>query len=266
MRDIRPAYSIGIPLGSMLLFLAVAIASPAAYAAYVRKHEVGVQDFATPILLVPAIIFSLVSLRRRQQLPAKWLTVWLGLVTLGAVFFCGEECSWGQNYLHWVTPEGWSEINKQHETNLHNTSNLFNHVPRALLSMAAWCCVVAPCVLYRQRQQWKPGTSPWAWFWPTAAVVPTALVASLVDIPQKFHGQYLKDVTEATWYGELFLDGRHSEMKEYFLAMFMLMYLWSFATRLGSLNEMDLAAGNSDSGAADSSKLPSSGDRHAAAA
>ena len=238
MRDVRPAYSIGIPIGSMLLFLAVAVASPAMYAAYVRKHEVGVQDFMTPVLLVPAIVFGVMALRRRHEFPAKWLAMWLGLVTVGALIFCGEECSWGQNYFHWATPEDWSAINKQHETNLHNTSNLFNHVPRALLSLAAWCCVVAPCVRYRMRQQWKPATSALTWFWPTMAVFPTALIASLVDIPQKFHGQYLKKIEEvSTWYGELFLDGRHSEMKEYFLAMFMLMYLWSFATRLRSMCE-----------------------------
>lgn len=237
MRDVRPVYSIGLPVGSMLLFLAVAIASPAAYREYVRKHEAGFQDFMTPILLVPAIVFGVMALSRRKALPAKWLTAWVGLVTLGALFFGGEECSWGQNYFHWATPAGWSEINKQHETNLHNTSNLFNHVPRALLSLAAWCCVLAPCVTLRRRQQWKPATNPWSWFWPTMAIVPTALIASLVDIPQKFHGVYLKKVADVTWYGEMFLDGRHSEMKEYFLAMFMLMYLWSLATRLRSMSE-----------------------------
>ena len=41
---------------------------------------------------------------------------------LGILFFLafGEEISWGQRIFGWNTPEGFSEINAQEETNLHN--------------------------------------------------------------------------------------------------------------------------------------------------
>lgn len=37
------------------------------------------------------------------------------------MFVCaGEEASWGQRVFGWQTPDGWSELNAQSETNLHN--------------------------------------------------------------------------------------------------------------------------------------------------
>jgi hypothetical protein len=45
--------------------------------------------------------------------------------------------SWGQHFFKWDTPSLFSEINDQNETNIHNTSNLFNQLPRNLLLI--WC-------------------------------------------------------------------------------------------------------------------------------
>ena len=208
MRDVRPWYSLGIPLGSMLLFLAVAIASPAAYRAYVRKHETGIQEHGTIACLVPAVVLGVLAFRRRRELPSRWLGAWCALLAVGALYFAGEECSWGQNYLHWATPAQWSTINDQHETNLHNTSTLLDHAPRALLSLGAGVCAIVPIMLKWRRARWDPATNPWAWFWPTMAVVPAAALATLVGVPQKLHGVYEKSAAASqTWYGELFLDG-----------------------------------------------------------
>ncbi len=40
---------------------------------------------------------------------------------LGSLYIAGEEMSWGQHFFHWNTPEYWAEVNRQQETNLHNT-------------------------------------------------------------------------------------------------------------------------------------------------
>ncbi len=244
MRDIRRLYSIGLPVLSMLFCVAVALADPQVYRMRIRRHEVGLLEQGTVICLVPAVVMGVMAFRRRRELPAKWLGAWVMLLTLGALYDAGEECSWGQNYFGWLTPDGWSQINDQHETNLHNTSNLFDHVPRAMLSLAAGVCLVAPLVLLRRRRQWDARTNPSAWFFPTGAVVPTAAIALAVGLPQQLYGKYDKTSEAVSWFAEMFLAGRHSELKEYFLAMFILMYLWSFLTRLGSLHPKEAATGN----------------------
>ena len=61
------------------------------------------------------------------------------LYILGLFYFFFEEISWGQHFFHWETPNYFSEINHQNETNFHNTSNLFNELPRSLLTI--WCII-----------------------------------------------------------------------------------------------------------------------------
>lgn len=246
MRDVRRLYSVGLPVLSLVLCLAVALADPQFYRARIRRHEVGLLEQGTVICLVPAVVLGVVAFRRRRELPAKWLGAWVMLLTLGALYYAGEECSWGQNYFGWLTPDGWSQINDQHETNLHNTSDLFDHAPRAMLSLAAGVCLTAPFVLFRRRRQWDPRTNPRAWFFPTVAVVPAAALALAVSVPQQLYGKYDKTNEAVSWFAEMFLAGRHSELKEYFLAMFILMYVWSFATRLRSLSQIESPAENSD--------------------
>ncbi|MEP0941247.1 MAG: hypothetical protein ABJH63_18875 [Rhizobiaceae bacterium] len=74
------------------------------------------------------------------------------------VFLAGEEASWGQHYVGWGTPQAWTEINDQQETNLHNVSNLFDQVPLALLvvgivltgTLGPWLLLNRPGLLSRQ--------------------------------------------------------------------------------------------------------------------
>src|SRR5262249_10499552 len=148
--------------------------------------EIGWQEQGTVICLVPAVVLGVVILFRRRELKTWWLRAWVVLLTCGALYFGGEECSWGQNYFGWSTPERWSQINDQHETNLHNTSGLFDHVPRALLSLAAGVCMVSPFVLRRQQREWLAQQNRAMWILPTTAVVPAAAMAILSGIPQKF--------------------------------------------------------------------------------
>ncbi len=237
MREIRRMYFVGLPVASMLLCLAIGVASPDFYRSRVRKHEVGLLEQGTVLCLAPAVVLGVVAWRRRRKLPAAWLGAWLVLLTAGALYYGGEECSWGQNYFGWATPGNWSAINDQRETNLHNTSAAFDQVPRDLLTLAAGVGIIAPVLLARRLRQCDPRTSPLPWFLPTAAVIPAAALALVVGLPQKFYGKYDKTAEAQTWFTEMFLAGRHSELKEFFLAMFILMYMWSLATRLATMIE-----------------------------
>jgi hypothetical protein len=207
---------------------------------------VGLLEQGTVLCLVPAVVLGVLVFRRRHALPAKWLGRWVILLTLGALYYAGEECSWGQNYFGWVTPESWARINDQNETNLHNTSGLLDNAPRGLLSIAAGVCTASPIVLSRRRKRWDQQTNPRAWFFPTSAVVPAAALALAVSVSQQLYGKYDKTSEAVSWFAEMFLAGRHSELKEYFLAMFILMYVWSFATRQQSLRQTGASADRSD--------------------
>lgn len=96
---------------------------------------------------------SLIALRTLLRLPAGTapaLKVWLGLLALGCFYIAGEEHSWGQHFFGWETPEGWAEVNRQDETNLHNTTSWLNHKPRVLLNLAVLVgSVLVPIALAR---------------------------------------------------------------------------------------------------------------------
>lgn len=246
MRDVRFVYSIGLPVLSLLGCMAVAVYAPSLYLPLVVAHEKGLVEHATVICLLPAVVCGLMILRRRRELPARRLAVWIAILTLGALYFAGEECSWGQNYFHWSTPATWSAVNDQNETNLHNTNGLFDNLPRLLLTVAAVFSTFAPFVFARRRQSWDPRTSRLSWYMPTAAVVPAAILAGLTGIPQKIFDAYHVPANAPSWYAEMFMNGHHGELKEYFIALFMLMYLWSFATRQRTMNQSG-AAGATES-------------------
>ena len=58
------------------------------------------------------------NLRKNSiQKNAKYLMI---LFSLGCFFVAFEEISWGQHIFNWVTPDGYSKINLQKETNIHN--------------------------------------------------------------------------------------------------------------------------------------------------
>ncbi len=57
------------------------------------------------------------------------------IAALSSLYIAGEEMSWGQHFFHWNTPDYWAEVNRQQETNLHNTYAVFEKYPRAILEI-----------------------------------------------------------------------------------------------------------------------------------
>ncbi len=89
------------------------------------------------------VIIRLLKIKNKNKTINVFLI--LNLICVAYVFF--EEISWGQHYLKFSTPNILVEensilFNKQSEFNLHNISNLFNEVPRALVLI--WCCLSIP--------------------------------------------------------------------------------------------------------------------------
>jgi len=120
---------------------------------------------------------------------------------LACFYIAGEEESWGQHAFRWTTPEAWERLNRQNETNLHNTSYYLNQLPQSLLQFAI---VIGGIILPIVR--WLVGSLKppiLAILTPANAILPTAIIAIAfknLDRLQK-HGfieQILPKPSEAT--------------------------------------------------------------------
>lgn len=86
-----------------------------------------------------SIIFFFIFLKIHNTKLKVFDKLCVYLYIVGLFYFFFEEISWGQHFFHWETPNYFSQMNHQNETNFHNTSNLFNELPRSLLTI--WCII-----------------------------------------------------------------------------------------------------------------------------
>tara|TARA_B100001113_G_scaffold349246_1_gene344351 strand:- start:346 stop:1083 length:738 start_codon:yes stop_codon:yes gene_type:complete len=107
--------------------------------------ENGFVETTQIIFIFFSIIFFSIFLKKNNFNLKLFDKLYLYLYILGLFYFFFEEISWGQHFFHWETPTFFSDINHQNETNLHNTSNLFNELPRSLLTL--WC--IFPFILIK---------------------------------------------------------------------------------------------------------------------
>lgn len=147
--------------------------------------------------------------------------IWILCAALGCFYIAGEEISWGQWVFGWVTPEFWTAVNDQHETNLHNTSAWLDQKPRLLLFIGI---IVGGLVIPAVRR-WCPEKLPRKFeiFYPSDVVIVTALG---VTIP------YLVQETAEFFKFPLFV--RVSEVQELYMYYFLLIYLLDFRRRVFS--------------------------------
>lgn len=171
------------------------------------------------LLLVAAFAVAGLTLRDLKFQKPVYLSLWVLAAALGCFYVGGEEVSWGQHFLNWDTPSYWAAINDQEETNLHNTSAWFDQKPRLLLEIGV---IVGGLLLpFYQRLKgtglplWLARITPPARFWFVAALV---LVIKVAD---KFGG--------AT---QIYLFSRASEVIEFYLYYFILLYLMDLRMRL----------------------------------
>lgn len=90
--------------------------------------------FAAAVLCIACAIRAY----RKSEPDASELPVFYLLLSLLFFLAFGEEISWGQRVFGWITPEKWSNLNVQNETNLHNLWILFeehsNGSPKSALA------------------------------------------------------------------------------------------------------------------------------------
>ncbi len=150
---------------------------------------------------------------------APWLKAWAGIAALGCLYIGLEEISYGQQFFYWNTPEFWSNINDQNETNLHNTSSWYDQKPRAVLMVG----IIVGGLIFPLLRRYKKLTLPAQFntIYPSDDLKWVALLTLLSYLSKAFY--------KATG---IILYERPSEINETYIYLFMLLYLvqlrWQF--------------------------------------
>ena len=146
---------------------------------------------------------------------AYWLLAWI----LACIYFAGEEISWGQWYFEWETPQAFSEINDQNETNLHNMSTWFDQKPRALVEL--WIFVAGLLLPLLNLILKKETPRNWTyWIMPVPALISAAMVFMLVRFAGWSEIYEIKELLGS------------SEFRELCIALFLSLFLISYPARI----------------------------------
>jgi len=251
-QDVSPGLWLGLPLGSLALYLLAPLLGCARWRK-LMAGELGFVELTTVAFLLPAAVLGVVLFVRRRALPARvgWVMLLAGLA---ALYFAGEEASWGQYLLGFSTPRLWAQINTQGECNLHNlalgeygrwgrlAAHLLGHLPRQ--AMLAGVLVVGVAIPLGKVLAGRRGGRPvedepepgfWYWVIPSWRLVPASLLAAGSTLPEKIL-RSLTDVEQmdSGSYAFMAFVDRAGEFKEYCFAMVILLYMLSARARLRS--------------------------------
>lgn len=218
-KPLSPILWLAIPIAIIVAQTCIELFAPPGILGELHS-ETGPHEFIEFIFIGAAFfvaIYTLIKLRGTQQ---KWLTAWVGLAAVCCFYVAGEEISWGQHLLQWSTPEYWTHINDQQETNLHNTSSWFDQKPRFILLIGT----VVGGLIIPLLQRTKPGALPKKFeiIYPPAILGVTAAFALGTNLIDK--------IFEA--FTDLPLLSRGSEVEELYLFYFVLLYLIILSGRI----------------------------------
>lgn len=203
------------------------------------NKESGAVENITALVLAVAFLFTLSTLFRFRaktassiqtsnvSIPHRGFTfVWLLIYSLGCIYFLGEEISWGQHLFDWSTPDTWLDINDQQETNLHNTSALFDQVPRLLLTIGIVIGGLFYPFFVRKRVATNDSSaSIITLIMPSFQCAIAASTVLFISVHDKIYDALGIDMPA-------FLQINDGEVKESLIAMFLLVYIYDFYQRL----------------------------------
>ena len=211
----------------LLILIPLAYVDPELFQLMMAKDdEGGIVEHATVLILLPGIVAGFaVFFYHRKNLPYPWLGWWVLMWTLACIFFAGEEISWGQWFFEWKSPEVFKQLNSQEETNLHNITPWLFQKPQALVEI--WIVIgglVLPLWRRYKAHIWILPDKTWQyWLWPTYVCMPAAAFALLL--------RFLKPLFKAAPLPQLERLGS-GELREYYIALFLGLYLLSFWLRI----------------------------------
>ena len=187
--------------------------------------EYGLVENLTVGLLVLSLFVTIYVMVRFGESLHIVVKVFLLLYCMGCIYFAGEEASWGQHWLGWETGDYFLSANDQQETNFHNTSKWLDRVPKAIVSLLIFIGgVVVPLWFFCKKRMFNYDKL-WWWLYPTWVCFPTAIFASMATWPAK-----IERATDVSFY-----FNQSQEVKELYIAYFILLFITSLYQRLARL-------------------------------
>lgn len=208
------------PIAATLALWIYAVLDPIGYKT-IQGEDAGILEFFHAALPLAAAGLAARLLFMRELRRDPLIVLWLAFFIVGGVYLGGEEASWGQHYFGWVTPESWAEINKQQETNLHNTSFWFDRLPRVICTAGIIVGgLVLPYVKLRH-SDWLPKRIDF--------IIPPLALSVLAGI--LVFGELAGTVKEYTDLADRFMRFRSGEMQENFIVSFIFFYMIALRSR-----------------------------------
>ena len=94
-------------------------------------------EWAQFLALAALVVLGLLIGVRLARLGQRSFAALFIIAAVGALFIAGEEISWGQRLLGWITPTDLAGINRQGETNIHNIGNVLQFMNLVMFVVAA---------------------------------------------------------------------------------------------------------------------------------
>lgn len=215
----------GLPLLLATIILGFGIFYPDVYATRFLPEGFGVLEvlhFALPLV---AGVMCLALLFHASVRANRFIKVMTILFAVACIYIAGEEHSWGQHFFGWSTPDAWSAINRQQETNLHNTLGIFNHTPQKILEFA----ILIGGIILPLWQHFKGPFENWflRLYVPSLALLPVALTALAFKVIKWTYSHNLLGFE---------IIARPSEALETFYYLFILLYVILYQRRIRALD------------------------------
>jgi hypothetical protein len=213
---------LGIPLALTIFLIVTYAISPDWYVKWILPEGYGFLELLHFFMPLAGFIIGLRLLMRPYVRSRRLVLTLTILFTLACLYMAGEEQSWGQHFFHWQTPDAWSEFNRQNETNLHNTLQVFDKTPRLLVEIG----IVVGGLLIPVLAVFIPSirSNRYSLFFPAAALIPAALGAVFFKI-----ASFMSNA------GLSVFVARPSEAAETFYYLFILLYMIVYSWRIHEL-------------------------------
>lgn len=125
-----------LPFAVLVMMFTLAALFPQWTRHTIVREGFGIMEMAQFLMIVMTALIAFGLSFHHIFKGDKLLRAFIVLFALGAVYWAGEEVSWGQHFFGWLTPEGWSALNDQQETNLHNIGTWGDQKPRLILMLS----------------------------------------------------------------------------------------------------------------------------------
>ncbi len=218
------------PFSILVGVLAIHALNYSFYRKWILPEGYGFLEVGQFVLVMAAMVVCLWLCTR--PLPKDWgfLRAFLLIGAVACLYIGGEEMSWGQHWFGWDTPEAWGAINRQDETNLHNTAYVFNQLPQVILEIS----IVISGIILPLMNRFLGGFKHWF----LQLITPPLMILGLPLIIFGLKG--LSTLQKQKIGTDILL--RPSETMELFEYMFILFYIVILARRIMLLERQQSAA------------------------